>query len=92
MIPFLQEHVVKAITFILSLQPDVHRPFLIISPFLSLNSWDHEFFHLAPSLDVVVYSGNKDIRKSIRTLEFCEEGSCPLFQVLISSPEVIIMV
>lgn len=89
---FLQERIMKVIALILSLQPDVNRPFLVISTPAALSVWDHEFLHLAPSLNVVVYSGNKDIRKSIRRLEFYEEGGCVLFQILITSPEVVMMV
>jgi hypothetical protein len=94
---FLQERITKVIALILSLQPDVHRPFLVISTSAALSAWDQEFLHLAPSLNVVVYSGNKDIRKSIRGLEFYQEGGHQeggglLFQVLITSPEVVMMV
>jgi SNF2 family DNA or RNA helicase len=89
---FLQERIVKVIALMLSLQPDVHQPFLIISTSAALYSWDHEFLRLAPSLYVVVYNGNKDMRKSIRTLEFYEDSGCLLFQVLITSPEIIMMV
>ncbi|KAM3739979.1 hypothetical protein ACB098_08G064300 [Castanea mollissima] len=84
-----QERIVKVIALMLSLQPDAHQPFLIISTSAALYSWDHEFLCLAPSLYVVVYNGNKDMRKFIRTLEFYEDSGCLLFQVLITSPEVI---
>ncbi|KAM4083519.1 hypothetical protein ACB094_08G063400 [Castanea mollissima] len=84
-----QERIVKVIALMLSLQPDAHQPFLIISTSAALYSWDHEFLRLAPSLYVVVYNGNKDMRKFIRTLEFYEDSGCLLFQVLITSPEVI---
>ncbi|XP_062172135.1 helicase protein MOM1 [Alnus glutinosa] len=86
-----QERIMKVIVFILSLQPDAHRPFLVITTSAALSAWDHEFMDLAPPLNVVVYSGDKDIRKSIRRLEFYEEGGCLLFQVLITSPEVVLM-
>ena len=89
---FLQERIVKVIALMLSLQPDAHQPFLIISTSTALYSWDHEFLRLAPSLYVVVYNGNKDMRKFIRTLEFYEDSGCLLFQVLITSPEVIMTV
>ncbi|XWS74310.1 hypothetical protein CRYUN_Cryun02cG0203900 [Craigia yunnanensis] len=73
---------------ILFFQSDICKPFLIILTSTSLYSWDEEFLHLAPSTDVVVYSGSKEIRNSIRNLEFYE-GGCIMFQVLITSPEVI---
>ncbi|XP_016651691.1 PREDICTED: helicase protein MOM1-like isoform X3 [Prunus mume] len=85
-----QERIAKVVAFILSLQSDAHRPFLIISTPPTLCCWDNEFFHLAPSIDVVVYSGNKDLRRSIRTIDFDEAGGCMMFQVLVTSPEAII--
>ncbi|XWS28986.1 hypothetical protein CRYUN_Cryun25bG0118000 [Craigia yunnanensis] len=84
-----QERIPNVISSILSFPSDISRPFLIISTSTSQYSWDEEFLHLAPSADVVVYSGNKEIRNSIRNLEFYEEGGCIMFQVLITSPEVI---
>ncbi|XP_038706805.1 helicase protein MOM1-like isoform X2 [Tripterygium wilfordii] len=84
-----QEHIAKVILFILSLSSYVGQPFLIISTSDIFYSWDDEFMRSAPSLQVVVYHGDKDVRKSIRTLEFYEEG-CVMFQVLITSPEVIV--
>lgn len=89
---FLQERIAKVVAFILSLQSDFHRPFLIISTPPTLCCWDNEFFHLAPSIDVVVYSGNKDLRRSIRTIEFDGVGGYMMFQVLVTSPEAIIEV
>ncbi|XP_031285187.1 helicase protein MOM1 [Pistacia vera] len=85
-----QERIVKVILFIKSLLSDVSQPFLIISTSPSLHSWEDEFSRLAPSADVVVYSGSKEIRTSLRTLEFYEEGGCIMFQALITSPEVVI--
>lgn len=82
----------KVTAFILSFLPDACRPFLVISTSSALYSWDQEFLRLAPPLDVVVYSGNKDMRESIRALEFYDQGGCPLFHVLITTPEVIMMV
>lgn len=89
---FLQERIPNVISSILSFQSDISMPFLIISTSTSQFSWEEEFLHLAPSADVVVYSGSKEIRNSIRNLEFYEEGGCLMFQVLITSPEVIIEV
>lgn len=88
----LQERIVKVILFILSLLSDVSRPFLIISTSTLLLSWEDEFSRLAPSTDVVVYNGSKEIRTSVRTLEFYEEGGCIMFQALITSPEIVIEV
>ncbi|XP_022728687.1 uncharacterized protein LOC111284231, partial [Durio zibethinus] len=84
-----QERILNVISSILSFPSDISRPFLIITTSTSQYSWDEEFLHLVPSADVVVYSGSKEIRNSIRNLEFYDEGGCIMFQVLITSPEVI---
>lgn len=81
----------KVIAFILTLQPDVRQPFLIISTSTALGFWDDELFRFAPSFSVVVYKGNKNVRKNIRDLEFYQ-GNCPMFQALICSPEVMMEV
>lgn len=86
---FLQERIPNVISFIMSLPSDKSRPFLIISTSSFLYQWDEEFLRLEPATDVVVYSGSKEIRNSIRNLEFYEEGGCVMFQVLITSPEVV---
>lgn len=82
----------KVVAFILSLRSDTYRPFLIISTSAAIHVWEDEFSHWAPSVNVVIYNGNKEIRKSIRKLEFYEEGGCLLFQVLVVLPEIIIEV
>ncbi|KAI3917087.1 hypothetical protein MKX01_003536, partial [Papaver californicum] len=85
-----QERVIRVILFILSLQPVVCRPFLIVSTISALSAWEAGFLRLAPSLDVIVYSGTRDARKSIRMLEFYEEGRSVMFQVLLSSIDTIV--
>ncbi|MCL7035003.1 hypothetical protein MKW94_004353 [Papaver nudicaule] len=85
-----QERVIRVILFILSLQPVVCRPFLIVSTASALSAWEAGFVRLAPSLDVIVYSGNRDVRKSIRLLEFSEEGCSAMFQVLLSPLDAIV--
>lgn len=88
----MQDHVTRVVLFILSLQADVCRPFLIISPSSALPLWEAEFSHLASSVNVVLYSGNKDMRRSIRTMEFYEEGGCIMFEVLLAPPEAVVEV
>lgn len=82
----------KVILFILSLHCKVTRPFLIISTSAALSVWEREFLHLAPSANLVVYKGNKDVRSSIRALEFYNDDGGILFQILLSSSDVIIEV
>ncbi|KAF8397710.1 hypothetical protein HHK36_016632 [Tetracentron sinense] len=86
----LQERVRKVVLFILSLQSDVRRPFLIVSASSALSIWEAEFLRLAPSVNVVVYNGTRDVRKNIRTLEFYEEGGCIMFEVLLSPLDAIV--
>ncbi|KAM0999812.1 hypothetical protein PS1_006470 [Malus domestica] len=83
-----KERIAKVIAFIRYLQSDAYQPFLIISTPSTLCYWEDEFSRLAPSMNVVVYSGNKDLRRSIRSIEFDEAGG--IFQVLVTSPEAII--
>ncbi|KAK9280486.1 hypothetical protein L1049_014178 [Liquidambar formosana] len=85
-----QERIMKVILFILSLQSNVCYPFLIISASSAISSWEAEFSRLAASVNVIVYNGNRDMRRSIRTLEFYSEGGCIMFQVLLSPPEAIV--
>ncbi|OVA18048.1 SNF2-related [Macleaya cordata] len=85
-----QERVIKVILFILALQSIVCRPFLIISTSSALSAWEAEFLRLAPSVNVVVYGGSRDVRKNIRMLEFYEEGGCTMFQVLLSPPDALV--
>ena len=81
----------KIIAFILTLQPDVLRPFLVITTSTALGLWDSELLRFAPSFNAVVYKGNKNVRKNIRDLEFYQ-GSYPMFQALICSLEVMMEV
>nr|XP_029123602.1 helicase protein MOM1 isoform X3 [Elaeis guineensis] len=85
-----QERVVKSILFIIASLSHASRPFLVISTITSLSLWETKFNRLAPSINVIVYNGSKDVRKIIRTLEFYEEGGCIMFQVLLSHPDAII--
>lgn len=76
----------KMVLFILSLS-DVCCPFLIVTTSSSLPQWEAEFTRLAPSIDVVVYSGSRDYRRRIKSLEFYDEGGFMMLQVLLSSLE-----
>lgn len=82
----------KSISLIKSFQSNACRPFLIISTSASLHSWDDEFLRLAPQVNVVVYDGNKDLRRSIRKVEFYGEGGCLILQVLITTLEIVVEV
>jgi hypothetical protein len=40
-------------------------PFMIIAPLSTITNWESEFQRWAPIMDVVVYKGNKEIRKEL---------------------------
>ncbi|KAM0854646.1 hypothetical protein ACQ4PT_050296 [Festuca glaucescens] len=84
-----KERVIKTILFAMSILPDVCRPLLIVTTSASLALWEAKFNRLAPSINVVVYNGEKDVRKTIQDLEFYEKDSVML-QVLLSHPDAII--
>ncbi|XP_069155143.1 helicase protein MOM1-like isoform X5 [Solanum lycopersicum] len=81
-----KDRIMKMVLFILSLS-DVCCPFLIVTTSSSLPQWEAEFTRLAPSIDVVVYSGSRDYRRRIKSLEFYDEGGFMMLQVLLSSLE-----
>ncbi|KAL5998653.1 hypothetical protein ACLOJK_009597 [Asimina triloba] len=83
------ERMLEVILFILSLQPYAWRPFLIISSSATLCLWEAELIRLAPSINVVVYGGDRDARKCIRETEFYEDGGCVMIEVLLVSPDVV---
>ncbi|KAL7265076.1 hypothetical protein ACSBR1_002930 [Camellia fascicularis] len=64
-------------------------PLLIITTSTSLSMWEAEFSRHESSINVVVYKGNKDVRASIRSLEFYDDLGCVMFQVLLSPPDVV---
>ncbi|KAM3375753.1 helicase protein MOM1 isoform X3 [Capsicum galapagoense] len=84
-----QDRIKKMVLFILSLS-DVCCPFLIVTTSSSLLQWEAEFTRWAPSIDVVVYSGRRDSRRRIKSLEFYDEGGFRILQVLLSSLEAVI--
>ncbi|PNT66056.1 hypothetical protein BRADI_3g06450v3, partial [Brachypodium distachyon] len=82
-----QERIIKTVLFAMSILPDVSCPLLIVSTSVSL--WEAKFNLLAPYINVVVYNGEKDVRKTIRDLEFYDNGSMML-QVLLAHPDAIL--
>ncbi|XP_062082123.1 helicase protein MOM1 isoform X2 [Humulus lupulus] len=80
-----QERILKVASLIQSFRPNCCQPFLIISTSAALHLWDDGFLQF---VNVVVYNGNKDLRRSIRKLEF-DEGGCPMFQVLITTLDIV---
>lgn len=81
----------KTLLYIVSLS-DVCRPFLVVTTSSLLPVWESEFLRVAASIDVVVYDGTSDNRKSIRMLEFYNDGGRIMLQVLLSSVEIVVEV
>ncbi|KAG0498767.1 hypothetical protein HPP92_003458 [Vanilla planifolia] len=65
-----QERFTRSVLFALSLQSHSYGPFLIITTTSSLPLWLAEFAHLAPSLNVVMYQGDKHVRRLLQNLNF----------------------
>lgn len=82
----------KVISLVQSFQSKNSRPFLIITTSATLNLWELEFFQGAPNLNAVVYRGNKDLRKIVRKLEFYTEGDSIMFQVLVTTLDIVLEV
>ncbi|XP_027085680.1 uncharacterized protein [Coffea arabica] len=83
-----QDQLETVILFIKALS-EHHQPFLIVTTSAALSQWEVEFMRIALSVDVVVYSGNRDTRSIIRTLEFYDESGGILLQVLLSTMEIV---
>ncbi|KAK9124231.1 hypothetical protein Sjap_013833 [Stephania japonica] len=86
-----KDRILRVILSISSLNSNMCRPLLIISA-SAISTWESEFARLAPSINVVVYNANKDVRDCIRKLEFYGEDGCIMFHVLLAAPEVVVEV
>ncbi|XP_022743956.1 chromodomain-helicase-DNA-binding protein 3-like [Durio zibethinus] len=84
-----QERVIKVILFVLSLQFTARRPSLIISKSAALSLWESEFLRVASSANIIIYKGSKDVWSSIRSLEFYNESGSIMFEILLSSSDVV---
>nr|GEW22437.1 chromodomain-helicase-DNA-binding protein 3-like isoform X4 [Tanacetum cinerariifolium] len=85
-----QERLLKAVIFVLSLLDNVRRPILIIAATRALSEWEAEFSKWSRFINVVTYKGSEYARAAIRNLEFYDENESITFQVLLSSPDVIV--
>nr|XP_043611958.1 protein CHROMATIN REMODELING 4-like [Erigeron canadensis] len=85
-----QDRLVKVVFFVLSLLENVRQPILITVASSILSSWEAEFSKWSKPTTVVTYKGNKDTRAAIRASEFYSEKGTVRFQVLLSSPDVIV--
>ncbi|OMO72428.1 SNF2-related protein, partial [Corchorus capsularis] len=83
------ERVIKVILFVLSLQSTARRPSLIISKSTALSIWESEFIRVASSANIIFYNGSKDVRSSIRSLEFYDESGSIMFEILLSSYNIV---
>ena len=81
----------KTIFFISSVLPDTCHSFLLVTT-SSLPLWKAEFNRFAPSINIVVFYGEKDVLKLIQNPEFHENGSHTMLHVLLAHPDVILEV
>nr|GEW18622.1 protein chromatin remodeling 4 [Tanacetum cinerariifolium] len=86
----LVERLLKAVIFVLSLLDNVRQPILIIAATHALSEWEAEFSKWSRFTNVVTYKGSEYVRDAIRNLEFYDENESITFQVLLSSPDVIV--
>ncbi|XP_078182230.1 uncharacterized protein LOC144575859 isoform X2 [Carex rostrata] len=64
-------------------------PALVVAPKSILLQWEKEFGRWAESMNVVVYQGDKKSRKCIQAHEFYSFAKQPLFDVLVTSYEMV---
>ncbi|RLN07805.1 uncharacterized protein C2845_PM11G12100 [Panicum miliaceum] len=84
-----KEHVMKTILFILSVLPDACQPFLLLTN-ASLPLWEAEFSRFAPSINIIVYDGEKDVHKLVQNPEFHENGRHTMLHVVLAHPDAIL--
>ncbi|KAK8965102.1 ATP-dependent DNA helicase DDM1 [Platanthera guangdongensis] len=84
------ERITRAIMFVLSLQSHACQPSLIITTTGSLQLWQADFRRLAPSMNVIMYQGDKHVRKLIQNVEFYDKSGRLMFQVLLADPKSIV--
>ncbi|KAK8915883.1 Helicase protein MOM1 [Platanthera zijinensis] len=84
------ERITRAIMFVLSLQSHACQPSLIITTPGSLQLWQADFRRLAPSMNVIIYQGDKHVRKLIQNVEFYDKSGRLMFQVLLADPKAIV--
>ncbi|KAL4560520.1 hypothetical protein LXL04_032672 [Taraxacum kok-saghyz] len=85
-----QDRIIKVVQFVLSLLDNVKQPILIITASRSLSLWESEFSKWSNSTNVVTYKETKDVRTVIKSSEFYNENGTIKFQVLLSSPNIIL--
>ncbi|CAH9136021.1 unnamed protein product [Cuscuta epithymum] len=83
-----EEQIMKIVLFILSMSTVCCFPVLIITASHAISQWETELKKWAPSVDCVVYQGNRDTRRIIEALEFYSQGGSMMLQVLLTSLEI----
>ncbi|KAK9476757.1 SNF2 family N-terminal domain-containing protein [Lipomyces japonicus] len=69
-----------------------HGPFLVVVPLSTVPAWQETFDLWAPDLNYIVYLGNTQARRVIRTHEFFVDGNSnkPKFNILLTTYEYIL--
>lgn len=72
-------------------QHAVYGPFLLVVPLSTMTSWQREFCHWAPEMNVITYLGDVSSRNMIRQHEWCHPGNKRLkFNVLLTTYELLL--
>ncbi|KAH9288415.1 hypothetical protein KI387_032532 [Taxus chinensis] len=77
--------------FILSLMKefDIIQPVLIVTSIAGVSLWESEILQWDPSVNIIVYCGNRDARDVIRKLEFFDESGCMMAQIVLSTVDIV---
>lgn len=66
-------------------------PFLVVVPLSTINAWQKEFDNWAPSMNVVVYTGDATSRHMIREHEWSRDNSDQIkFNVLLTTYDIVL--
>jgi SNF2 family DNA or RNA helicase len=60
----IKSQVIGLLTYVMEFKQDP-GPFMIIAPLSTITNWSLEFERWAPSVEVVVYKGSKEVRKQL---------------------------
>nr|XP_043611957.1 chromodomain-helicase-DNA-binding protein 4-like [Erigeron canadensis] len=85
-----QDRLLKVVFFVISLLDNMKKPILIIAASNAISLWEAKFSKWSKLTNVVTYKGSEHVRATIRTSKFYHENESMKFQVLLSTPDVIV--
>ncbi|KAL5557273.1 hypothetical protein UlMin_039509 [Ulmus minor] len=81
---------IQTIAFLSHLKGNgLHGPYLVVAPLSTLSNWISEFSRFAPSLNAIIYHGDKKQRDEIRR-KHMPRAVGPKFPVVVTSYEVVL--